>query len=276
MKDYSELTTESVNEKSEMLDKLSAIEIVTLINEEDKTVAFAVEKVLFEVAAAAELVANRISDGGRLFYTGAGTSGRIGILDASECPPTFGVSPELVQGLMAGGYEATYKAVEDAEDDELTIVRQMKEKEFSDKDICFGISASGTAECVVGSLEYAKSIGASTIALSSNKGSKISTLADIAITPIVGAEVLSGSTRMKSGTAQKLILNMVTTTAMVLIGKVRGNKMICMKPSNKKLIDRAARTIADETGVKFESALKALEEADYNIVIAIESLENNK
>ncbi|MDD2268613.1 MAG: N-acetylmuramic acid 6-phosphate etherase [Eubacteriales bacterium] len=272
MNNYSQLYTEAINENSRELDKLPASEIVKIINDEDKTVALAVEKVLPQIAKAAELVAEKLSGGGRLFYTGAGTSGRLGVLDASECPPTYGVSPDVVQGLIAGGYDATYKSIEDAEDDPQSIVKQMKERNFSSKDICFGISASGTAECVIGTLDYAKSIGAATIALSCNEKSKISSIADIAITPIVGPEVVSGSTRMKSGTAQKMVLNMVSTTAMVLLGKVKGNRMVCMIPSNKKLLDRAARTVMAETGASFEEALNALERSGNVITDAIELL----
>ena len=276
MNSYSELKTEAINENSKELDKLSASEIIRIINDEDKTVAYAVEKVLPQIAKAAELVAEKIGAGGRLFYSGAGTSGRLGVLDASECPPTYGVSPDIVQGLIAGGYDATYKSIEDAEDDPQSIVNQMKERNFNSKDVCFGISASGTAECVIGTLDYAKSVGASTIALSCNEASKISVIADIAITPIVGPEVVSGSTRMKSGTAQKLVLNMVSTTAMVLLGKIKGNRMVCMKPSNKKLVDRAARTVAAETGASFEEALKALENCGNVITDAIEFIQNKK
>lgn len=274
MENYAGLRTEAINNKTRELDKLSAEEIISLINEEDKTVAYAVEKVQPQIALAAKLVAKSIKNGGRLFYVGAGTSGRLGILDASECPPTYGVSAELVQGLMAGGYEATYKSIEDAEDDPLSIVKQMQERAFCDKDICFGISASGTAQCVIGAMDYAKSHGAKTIALSCNEGSNISTIADIAITPIVGPEVVSGSTRMKAGTAQKLVLNMVSTTAMVLLGKVKGNLMTHMKPSNKKLLDRAARTIATHTGVSYDEALESLKQAELDITKAIEMIEN--
>ena len=276
MENYAELRTEAINNKTRELDKLSAEEIVTLINAEDKTVAFAVEKVLPQIALAAKLVADSINAGGRLFYVGAGTSGRLGILDASECPPTYGVSAELVQGLIAGGYDATYKSIEDAEDDPFSIVKQMQKQSFCEKDVCFGISASGTAECVIGAMNYAKSLGSKTLALSCNESSKITINADVSITPIVGPEVVSGSTRMKAGTAQKMVLNMVSTTAMVLLGKVKGNLMTHMKPSNKKLVDRAARTIVTQTGVSFDEALTDLKQVDLDITKAIEVIENKK
>ncbi|OGO90778.1 MAG: N-acetylmuramic acid 6-phosphate etherase [Clostridiales bacterium GWF2_38_85] len=273
---YSKLKTEAQNEKSKNLDKLSALEIVKIINDEDKTVAYAVEKVLPQIAVASEMIAIQIKNGGRLFYTGAGTSGRLGVLDASECPPTYGVPFETIQGLIAGGYNATYKSIEDAEDDPDSIVKQMKERNFSVNDVCFGLSASGTAPCVIATLEYAKSLGAKTVALSCNESILIAKIADIAITPIVGPEVVSGSTRMKAGSAQKMVLNMVSTTMMVLLGKVKGNLMVCMKPSNKKLVDRAARTIVSETGCSYAEALQELEKANYNIVDAIELIISNK
>ena len=274
MNNYSSLKTEARNEKSKNLDKLSSIEIVKIINDEDKTIAYAVEKVIPQIAEASDLIANQIKNGGRLFYTGAGTSGRLGILDASECPPTYGVPFEMIQGLIAGGYTATYKSVEDAEDNPDSIVEQMKQRNFNENDVCFGLSASGTAPCVISTLEYAKSLGAKTIALSCNEDSLIAKIADIAITPIVGPEVVSGSTRMKAGTAQKLVLNMVSTTVMVLLGKVKGNLMVCMKPSNKKLVDRAVRTIISETDCDYSLALKTLEEVNFDIVKAIDKIKS--
>ena len=257
-KDYGSLTTEAANSRSYNIDRMPTIEIVRLINEEDKTVAGAVSRVLGSIALAIDRIYPSLERGGRLIYVGAGTSGRLGVLDAAECPPTYGVSPKLIQGIIAGGHKAMFYAAEGAEDDREAAVSDLKNIGFSAGDVCFGISASGSAEYVVGAIKYAKNLGALTIALSCTEGSAAAAAADIAITPVTGPEVISGSTRMKAGTAQKMVLNMISTGVMIKLGRVYHNMMVCMKPSNRKLLDRAARIISAETGVLPEEAKEML------------------
>ncbi|MBQ7646249.1 MAG: N-acetylmuramic acid 6-phosphate etherase [Clostridia bacterium] len=268
--EYSALQTEGLNEKSRNIDKMSAEEIARLINDEDKTVPYAVEKAIPEIAQTIEAVANAFRTGGRLFYVGAGTSGRLGVLDASECPPTYGVSPEMVQGVIAGGKEAAFRAVEKAEDDTKSVIVQLKERGFCEKDVCIGLSASGSAPCVLGALKYAREIGAFTASVSCNPEPKAAEFSDIAIKAVVGPEVVSGSTRMKSGTAQKLILNMISTGAMIRIGRVIGNYLAYMRPTNKKLLDRAARIVVAQTGCDYEKAKQAVIDCDGQITNAID------
>lgn len=275
MADFNSLKTESYNEKTANIDKMSALEIVKCINEEDKTVAFAVEKALNEIAAAVEVLADALKNGGRIFYVGAGTSGRLGVLDASECPPTYGVSADTVQGVLAGGPKAAFYSIEDAEDDFESIVNQLKEKEFCEKDVLVAISASGSANCVKGAIEFAKQLGSRTICISCNKNSDLIPMCELAIIAEVGPEVINGSTRMKAGTAQKMILNMLSTGAMVRFGRVRGNYMAYMIPSNKKLVDRAIRIISAKTGVSLEKAKEELEKANNVIADAIDNIEKH-
>lgn len=263
MDNYLSFKTESLLEESKNIDKMTPLEIAKVINDQDKTVAYAVEKVLDDVAKGIEICAECLKAGGRMIYCGAGTSGRIGVLDASECPPTYGVSPETVIGLIAGGTKAVYSSVEDAEDDEDSIVSQMKDIAFSAKDVCIGISASGSAKCVQGALKYARSVGAKTISVTNNANSPLIPLSDVAIAAVVGPEVISGSTRMKAGTSQKMIVNMLSTGAMVRFGRTVGNRMAYMKPSNKKLVARAVNMIAAETGCDETKALEALERCNY-------------
>ncbi|MGI6166673.1 MAG: N-acetylmuramic acid 6-phosphate etherase [Eubacteriales bacterium] len=272
--DYKSLLTEAVNEISYNIDKMSSAEIVRLINEEDKTVAGAVSQVLDSVAKAVDEIAARLAVGGRLIYIGAGTSGRLGVLDAAECPPTYGVSPGLIQGLIAGRREAMFRAAEGAEDNGEAAVSDLMSIGFSAADVCFGISASGSAEYVVSAIKYAKSLGALTVALCCSEGARSAALADIAITPLTGPEVIAGSTRMKAGTAQKMVLNMISTGVMIKLGRVWHNMMVCMKPTNRKLLDRAARIISHETGVDAELAREALEKCGGNILEAIEFLKS--
>lgn len=267
---YSILTTEGNNEKSKNIDKMSAYEIATLINSEDKTVPLAVEKAIPQIAEAIDLCASAIKNGGRIFYVGAGTSGRLGVLDASECPPTYGTSPEIVQGIIAGGREAAFRAIEKAEDDTNSVIVQLKEASFSEKDICIGLSASGSAPCVRGALEYARGLGAKTVSIACNENPAAAEFADISIVAVVGAEVVSGSTRMKAGTAQKLILNMISTGAMVRIGRVIGNYLAYMRPTNKKLLDRAARIVISQTGCEYEMACEAMKQSGGQIIDAID------
>ena len=241
MENFFELTTEKINPATAHIDECSTLEMVKLINDEDKKVAAAVEKVLPEVALAVDAIAESFSRGGRLFYIGAGTSGRLGVLDASECPPTFGVSPDMVQGLIAGGKNALITAVEGAEDDLNLAEKNLSEKNFCAADVLVGITASGRTPYVLGGVNFAKKIGAKTVGVSCVENSKLAQVVDIAITPVTGAEALTGSTRLKAGTATKMILNMLTTAAMIKIGRVRGNLMVCVQATNEKLRDRIKR-----------------------------------
>ncbi len=246
--------TEKRNPNTMQLDKMTALEAVTAMNNEDKTVAYAVEKALPEIAQAVELVVDSFQKGGRLIYVGAGTSGRLGVLDASECPPTFGVSYEQVIGVIAGGRDAMFKAAEGAEDSGEYGVRDMKNVGVSDKDTVVGISVSGDASYIYESLKYAKEIGAHTVALSGNSVNRISQQAEITIVTDTGAEALTGSTRLKAGTAHKMVLNMLSTVAMVRTGKVIENLMVNVAPTNIKLFDRAARICDTLTGMGVEAA----------------------
>ena len=272
MENYKEYLTEQQNENSMHIDEMSSYEIAALINKEDHRVADAVETQLEAIGKAIDEIAARLKEGGRLVYIGAGTSGRLGVIDATECPPTYGVSPEVVQGIIAGGKEAMFYSAEGAEDSAENAVSDLKKIGFSEKDVCFGLSASGSASYVCGALEYAKSLGALTVALSCRAGSKISGIAEIAITPEVGAEVISGSTRMKAATAQKMVLTTVSTGVMVRLGRVKGNLMVYMKPSNIKLKNRAIRMVATACGTDFPTAEKALNENGFVVSKAIEAL----
>lgn len=241
MEIFSELTTEKINPATAHIDECTTLEMVTLINDEDKKVAVAVERVLPEIAQAVDVIAESFNRGGRLFYIGAGTSGRLGVLDASECPPTFGVSPDMVQGLIAGGVGALIKAVEGAEDNFNLAAEDLTAKNFCAADVLVGITASGRTPYVLGGVDFAKKLGAITVGVSCVENSALARAVDIAITPVTGAEALTGSTRMKAGTATKMVLNMLTTAAMIKIGKVRGNLMVCVQATNVKLRDRLRR-----------------------------------
>ena len=251
MEIFSELTTEKINPATAHIDECTTLEMVTLINDEDKKVAVAVERVLPEIAKAVDVIAESFTRGGRLFYIGAGTSGRLGVLDASECPPTFGVSPEMVQGLIAGGIGALIKAVEGAEDNRNLAAEDLTAKNFCAADVLVGITASGRTPYVLGGVDFAKKLGATTVGVSCVENSTLARAVDIAITPVTGAEALTGSTRMKAGTATKMVLNMLTTAAMIKIGKVRGNLMVCVQATNVKLRDRLRR-INEELGMRNE------------------------
>lgn len=265
----SQMTTESRNKNSMDIDMKSTLEMVKIINEEDKKVAYAVEKELWKIAEAVDLIAQSFLNGGRLIYIGAGTSGRLGILDASECPPTYGTDPEMVKGLIAGGLEAVFHAVEDAEDNKSLCVEDLKKINFGKKDILVGIAASGRTPYVIGGLEYADLIGAIKIGISCNDKSPIAELSDIAISPIVGPEVVTGSSRMKAGTAQKLVLNTITTSAMIKIGKVYGNLMVDVEATNEKLIKRQNSIVREATGVGIEEAEAALNKCKRHCKTAI-------
>ena len=242
------------------------------MNEEDALVAAAVKRVLADVVRAVDETVARLARGGRLFYAGTGTSGRLGVLDASECPPTFGVSPELVQGMIAGGYDACYRAVEASEDDTEAGPNDLKERGFSAGDVLVGIAASGRTPYTVGAIKYARSIGAFTVALTVVPGSEITQAAELSIIPVVGPEVVTGSSRLKAGTAQKMVLNMISTATMVRLGYVSGNRMSNLQARNVKLRDRAVRIVMAETGAEEQSAAAALESANWIIREAIKKL----
>ncbi|WP_428771214.1 N-acetylmuramic acid 6-phosphate etherase [Vibrio sp.] len=265
----SHLVSEGRNPDTMDIDLLPSLEIVKRINQQDKQVPLAVEKVLPEVAQAVDKITAAFKQGGRLIYMGAGTSGRLGILDASECPPTFGVSDKMVIGLIAGGPEAILKAKEGAEDSPEFGVEDLKRIDFSAKDVVVGIAASGRTPYVIGALEYANAIGATTVALSCNPDSAIAEAAQIAISPVVGPEALTGSTRLKSGTAQKLVLNMLTTASMIRLGKSYQNLMVDVKATNEKLIARAARIVMQATDCDQRTAVNTLRQTDYDVKPAI-------
>lgn len=264
-----QLTTEEKNESSRDLDRLSARDIVQMMNDEDKKVPFAVERELDQIAAAIEVIVAALENNGRLFYFGAGTSGRLGILDASECPPTFGTDPELVQGVIAGGPSAVVKAVEGAEDSQELGQEDVRTYGVTNKDVVVGIAASGRTPYVIGALREARNVGAKTISLSCNANAVISEGVDVAINVVVGPEVLTGSTRLKAGTAQKLVLNMLTTAAMIRLGKVYGNLMVNVQATNQKLQERVKRIIMEVTGVNYAEAEKLAKLADGDAKTAI-------
>lgn len=256
--DLSNLVTESRDHHSEHIDTLSTLEMLKVINNEDKKVPFAVEATLPHIARLVDKVVTAFSQGGRLIYCGAGTSGRLGILDASECPPTYGTPHDMVIGLIAGGHKAILQAVENAEDNVQLGAEDLRQLNFNAKDVLVGIAASGRTPYVIGALEYARSLGAVTGAISCNPDSPIAQRADIAITPIVGPEVVTGSSRMKAGTAQKLVLNMITTGAMIKMGKVFGNLMVDVEATNAKLIERQIRIVMQATECERATAEQAL------------------
>lgn len=264
--------TEQDNPRSENLSSLSTIEIVELMNAEDATVAAAVKSVLGDVAKAVDEIVERLKKGGRLFYIGTGTSGRLGVLDASECPPTFGVSPELVQGVIAGGYDACHRAVEASEDDAGASPADLRARGFGSGDALVGIAASGRTPYTVGAVTYARSLGAFTIGLTCVPASPITEAADLSIVPVVGPEVITGSSRLKAGTAQKMVLNMISTATMVRLGYVTGNRMSNLQARNTKLRERAVRIVMAETGMDQASSVRALEEHSWIVKQAVQAL----
>lgn len=265
----SNMLTESRNPNSEKIDNCSTLEILKIINHEDKQVALAVEKQIPQIAKAVDIISHAFSNQGRLIYIGAGTSGRLGILDASECPPTYGTPPEQVIGLIAGGQPAIFKAVENAEDNPQLAISDLKNINLTAKDVLVGIAASGRTPYVIGGMEFAKAIGATVISLCCNPNAPMITTADIAITPVVGAEVITGSSRMKAGTAQKLILNMLTTASMIKIGKVYGNLMVDVEATNAKLIERQITIVMQATDCDRNTAILALEQSSRHCKTAI-------
>lgn len=263
------IATEQRNPNTMHIDTLSTLDMVKLINQEDHHVAEAVGLVVDKIAQAIDIIARQLSLGGRLIYCGAGTSGRLGILDAVECPPTYSTDPEMVQALMAGGYPAIFKAVEGAEDSKELGVEDMKRIHFSSQDVLVGIAASGRTPYVLGCMEYAKTLGAATVSVTCCPGSVLDTYADIGIAPAPGPEVVTGSTRMKSGTAQKMVLNMLSTGTMIKLGKVYGNLMVDVKPSNEKLVRRCVTIVCAATDCTEEAATTALEGCGYRPKVAI-------
>ena len=265
----STLITEQRNPNSMHVDSLSALEIVQLMNQEDKQVPLAIEKCLPQIAQAVECIVATFQQGGRLVYIGAGTSGRLGVLDASECPPTFGVSPEMVKGIIAGGERALRHPIEGAEDSKEQAVVDLQTIQFSSKDVLVGIAASGRTPYVIGALEYAKRLGSVTVSIASNPNSAMANIVDIAIDTVVGPEVLTGSSRLKSGTAQKLVLNMLTTASMILMGKCYQNLMVDVQASNEKLKARAIRIVMQATECDKVLAEETLKLAAQNAKLAI-------
>ena len=265
----STLITEQRNPNSMNVDSLSALEIVQLMNQEDKQVPLAIEKCLPQIAQAVECIVAAFQQGGRLVYIGAGTSGRLGVLDASECPPTFGVLPEMVKGIIAGGERALRHPIEGAEDSKSQAVVDLQTIQFSSKDVLVGIAASGRTPYVIGALEYAKSLGSVTASIASNPNSAMANIVDIVIDTVVGPEVLTGSSRLKSGTAQKLVLNMLTTASMILMGKCYQNLMVDVQASNEKLKARAIRIVMQATDCDKALAEETLKQADQNAKLAI-------
>lgn len=267
--DLTRLVTESRNTASAEIDTLSTQDMLTIINQEDQKVPLAVKAELPKIAQAVDVITQAFASGGRLIYMGAGTSGRLGILDASECPPTYGSQPDLVVGLIAGGHQAILKAVENAEDNAELGQSDLESLNLTNKDVVVGIAASGRTPYVIGGLKYANHIDATTVSLACNPGCPMEAQAKIVITPIVGAEVVTGSSRMKAGTAQKLVLNMLTTGAMIRSGKVFGNLMVDVEATNAKLIQRQTNIVVEATGVTSEQAEQALNACDRHCKTAI-------
>lgn len=261
--------TEQENPQTANIDKVSTFEAIRLINDEDKKVAEAVEEALPEIATAIDKIVERLKTGGRLFYVGTGTSGRLGVLDASEIPPTFGVSYDLIQGIIAGGYDALYKATESSEDNKDAGKTDLQKRGVNEKDAVVGIAASGRTPYTIGALDFAREIGCFTACITCVPDSLITKSAEIAIVAELGAEAISGSTRMKAGTAQKMILNMISTAAMIKLGYVKGNRMTNVKSSNAKLKERSLRILMAETAVDENTASRILNEANGDLRVAL-------
>ena len=261
MIDLTKLTTEQRNPHTKTIDEVSALEIVKLINAEDQAVPKAVKKILPDISRAITVIANRLPHGGRLFYIGSGTSGRLGILDAAECPPTYSTPPELVQGIIAGGTPAIFRAQEGAEDSESAGAEDLQKQKLTNLDVVVGLSASGRTPYVIGALKYAQQTGAYTIGVTCTENPETATYANLSLTAVTGPEVVTGSTRMKAGTAQKLILNMLSTGSMILMGKVYGNLMVDLQCTNNKLKARARYILMEASGCDDETADRLLEQS---------------
>lgn len=263
------LNTEKRNPNSTHIDKMTALEMAEVMQQENINAAMAVDAVLSQIAEAIDRISERINRGGRLFYIGCGTSGRLGVLDASECPPTYGVSPDMVVGIISGGDNAIRNAVEGAEDDYDAGRNDLAAYNITELDSVVGISTAGGAQYVIGALELAKETGALTVGLTCNEGCKINAIADLYITPDTGAEIITGSTRMKAGTAHKMILNMISTAIMIKYGRVYENYMIYIKPVNEKLRERMIRIVSEISGVSYEQAERRLEANNWEIKGAV-------
>ena len=261
--------TEQENERTANIGSAPTLEVVTLMNSEDKLVAGAVERVLPDIVAVVDKIVERLKAGGRLFYIGTGTSGRLGVLDASECPPTFGVSPELIQGVIAGGYDALYKAVEASEDDKEAGGRDLATRGVTERDAVVGLAASGRTPYTIGAIEYARSLGCFTASVTCSPGSAITQTAELSIVPVVGPEAIAGSTRLKAGSAQKMVLNMLSTATLIRLGYVSGNRMSNVLTRNVKLRERALRILISETGLDAEKARDLLKQAREKLPLAI-------
>ncbi|XID95961.1 N-acetylmuramic acid 6-phosphate etherase [Paenibacillaceae bacterium WGS1546] len=270
---FSQLTTEMNNPATASIDEIGTRDMLILMNEEDRRVPSSVREEIDAIADAVDLLYGALKAGGRMFYVGAGSSGRLGVLDASECPPTYGTDPELVQAYIAGGDTALRTAVEGCEDDADSGALLIREKGVRAGDVVVGITASGSTPYVLGAIRQARENGAATIGIVTNRNSRLGELSDIIIAPVVGPEVISGSTRLKSGTAQKLVLNMLTTGVMIKLGKVYNNLMVDLKASNSKLYDRSIRIVREVTGVSEALAAETLQKADLHVKTAILMLE---
>ena len=269
MVEFLQLITEHRNPNSVRLDEMNGLEIATILNQEDHKVAEAVKQVLSQVASAIELAANAIAHGGRIIYIGAGTSGRLGLLDAAECPPTFGISHDTVLGILAGGHQAFTKSIEVIEDSQEAAVEDLNHVKLSNKDVVIAIAASGRTPYCIAGLQHASNKGCKTVAITNNPNAKMSSYADLAIEAVTGPEVLTGSTRLKAGTAQKMILNMISTGSMILNGKVYQNLMIDVQQTNEKLVERARRIVMEATECSYEQAADALTNAQNEVKVAI-------
>ena len=272
---YDKLKTEGRNPRTMDIDKLSSLEMVRLINQENRAVEDGIDEALPEIAAAIDMISEAIENGGHVIYIGCGTSGRLGIIDASECPPTFGVDYDLFRGVIAGGNQAVFRAIENAEDSEEKGMTAIEADGATVGDIVVGLSASGRAPFVIGALKKARELGCKTIAVTCNPGSLMEDHCDIAVSVYVGPEVISGSTRLKAGTAQKLILNMFSTCAMIKTGKVRSNLMVNVRPTNEKLVERATRIIMQLSGADRETAAELLEKYG-DVPAALDAFEMQK
>ncbi len=261
--------TEEENPRTSEIDRVSTLDALRLINDEDKLVAPAIESVLPQIAEAVDRIVERLKDGGRLFYIGTGTSGRLGVLDASEIPPTFGVEPDLIQGIIAGGWDALYKASEASEDDRDAGAKDLKARGLTPNDAVVGLAASGRTPYTIGAVEYARNLGCFTASIVCTPNSELEQAAEIAIVPVVGPEAITGSTRMKSGTAQKMVLNMISTAAMIRLCYVSGNRMTHVKPSNEKLRDRSIRILMAETGLDEAAAAELFDDAGGDLRVAL-------
>lgn len=270
--DYTKLKTEAANPRTAGIDKMSTLDMVRVMNEENRRVPEAIDAELPHIAAAVDLIAAALKAGGHLIYVGAGTSGRLGVVDASECPPTFGVDYDLVRGIIAGGEGAMFRAVEGAEDNEALGASELRANGAAAGDVVVGLSAAGRAPYVLGALREARALGAATVGITCNPDSLLAPLCDVVIAPAVGPEVIAGSTRLKAGTAQKLVLNMLSTGAMIRLGYVRGNRMINVRPTNEKLRERAIHMIMELAEVDHDTAAQTLLDAGDSIPRALELL----